>query len=58
MNLEKKLEKEQTILYENFNLDEISIDSIKTIAGVDVAYFKKNDIEYGICPSSRGKPGR
>lgn len=49
MNLEKKLEKEQTILYENFNLDEISIDSIKTIAGVDVAYFKKNDIEYGIC---------
>ena len=31
------------------DFNEINIDLIKTIAGIDVAYFKRDDIEYGVC---------
>lgn len=48
MNLEK-LRKEQILLQQKINLEEINIEAIKLIAGVDVAYFKKEQDEFGVC---------
>ena len=43
------LYKEQLSIKDKFDFNEINIDSVKTIAGIDVAYFKRDDIEYGVC---------
>ena len=48
MELEQ-LKKEQIILQQKIDLQDINTNLIKTIAGVDVAYFKKNNNEYGVC---------
>lgn len=48
MNLER-LKEEQILLQQKINLENINTNSIKLIAGVDVAYFKKEQTEYGVC---------
>lgn len=48
MDLER-LKEEQILLQQKINLESINTNSIKLIAGVDVAYFEKEQIEYGVC---------
>ena len=49
------LEKEKCIQIQRELIDKIQIknivekDEIKTMAGVDLAYWKKDDIEYAVC---------
>ena len=48
MDLEE-LKKEQILLQQKIDLKSINVNSIKLIAGVDVAYFKKEQDECGVC---------
>ena len=48
MNLDK-LKNEQILLKQKIDLTQININDIKLIAGVDVAYFQNDNVEYGVC---------
>ena len=48
MDLES-LRREQLLLQQKIHLDDMNTDDIKLIAGVDVAYFEKDNEEYGVC---------
>ncbi len=39
----------QKLSKERIHLENINIDNIKLVAGIDVAYYKKDDNEYGVC---------
>ena len=43
------LDNEQKILASQITLPKIDISKIETIAGIDTAYFEKDDKEYGVC---------
>lgn len=39
----------ESMLKQKINLESTNIDNIKLIAGVDVAYYEKDNKEYGVC---------
>lgn len=44
-----KLRGEQLSMQGKLDFNEININLVKTVAGIDAAYFKRDDIEYGVC---------
>lgn len=48
--LEKHLEEQQNLLFQKFDKENrVDIDKITKIAGVDLAYWTEQDVEYAVC---------